>query len=107
MSVTITLPDGATRTYAGSVNGAEIAASIGPGLAKAAIVMRVDGRPMNGVEDASAAYAWLRVTNRFTIDVVREDRRCIQQHGGGRTTENEQPTLHLILPCYSPFIRGT
>jgi threonyl-tRNA synthetase len=43
MSVTITLPDGATKAYPGPVTGAEIAASIGPGLAKAAIVVRVDG----------------------------------------------------------------
>jgi threonyl-tRNA synthetase len=43
MMVTVTLPDGATRSYPGPVTGAEIAASIGPGLAKAAIAMRVDG----------------------------------------------------------------
>jgi threonyl-tRNA synthetase len=41
--VTITLPDGKTRTYPGPVTGAEIAASIGPGLAKAAVLMRIDG----------------------------------------------------------------
>ena len=43
MSVTITLPDGKTRSYPGPVSGAEVAASIGPGLAKAAMVVRVDG----------------------------------------------------------------
>jgi hypothetical protein len=36
--------------------------------------MRVDGRAINGVDDASAAYAWLRVTDRFTVDVVRDGR---------------------------------
>jgi threonyl-tRNA synthetase len=41
--VTITLPDGKTRSYPGPVTGAEIAASIGPGLAKAAVLMRIDG----------------------------------------------------------------
>ena len=41
--VTITLPDGSTRAYDGPVSGAEIAASIGPGLAKAALAVVVDG----------------------------------------------------------------
>ncbi len=41
--VTITLPDGSTRAYDAPVSGAEIAASIGPGLAKAALAVVVDG----------------------------------------------------------------
>ncbi len=42
--VVVTLPDGKEREFAGPVSGAEIAAAIGPGLAKAAIAIRVDGR---------------------------------------------------------------
>jgi len=41
--VAITLPDGSTRNYDTPVTGGEVAASIGPGLAKAAMVVRVDG----------------------------------------------------------------
>jgi threonyl-tRNA synthetase len=41
--ITVTLPDGKTREFPGPVTGAEIAASIGPGLAKAAIALRIDG----------------------------------------------------------------
>lgn len=40
----ITLPDGTVKSYPGPVSGAEIAASIGPGLAKAALGAKVDGR---------------------------------------------------------------
>jgi threonyl-tRNA synthetase len=40
----ITLPDGSQRTYPGAVTVAEVAASIGPGLAKAALAGKVDGR---------------------------------------------------------------
>jgi threonyl-tRNA synthetase len=39
----ITLPDGSQRTYAGPVTVAQVAADIGPGLAKAALGGRVDG----------------------------------------------------------------
>ena len=42
-AVAITLPDGKVRQYPGPVTGAEIAASIGPGLAKAAVAIKLDG----------------------------------------------------------------
>ncbi len=43
MTITITLPDGSTREFPAPVTGTEIAASIGAGLAKAALAMKVDG----------------------------------------------------------------
>ncbi|WP_193172704.1 threonine--tRNA ligase [Nisaea nitritireducens] len=39
----ITLPDGSVRSFNAPVSGAEIAADIGPGLAKAAIAVRING----------------------------------------------------------------
>ncbi|WP_028467126.1 threonine--tRNA ligase [Nisaea denitrificans] len=39
----ITLPDGSVRSFDAAVSGAEIAADIGPGLAKAAIAVRING----------------------------------------------------------------
>jgi len=39
----LTLPDGSVRSFEGPVTGATLAASIGPGLAKAAIAIMVDG----------------------------------------------------------------
>jgi threonyl-tRNA synthetase len=44
-SVDITLPDGKVKSFPGPVTGAEIAQSIGPGLAKAALALKVDGQP--------------------------------------------------------------
>ncbi|MGE4063706.1 MAG: threonine--tRNA ligase [Rhodospirillaceae bacterium] len=41
--VAITLPDGSVRTYPKPITGAELAADIGPGLAKAALAIRIDG----------------------------------------------------------------
>ena len=41
--VAITLPDGSVRKYDGAVTGAAVAADIGPGLAKAALAVKVDG----------------------------------------------------------------
>src|ERR1700733_11982312 len=66
----ITLPDGSVREVAPGTTPADIAAAIGPGLAKAAIAARVDGesrdvmRPFDG--DAKLA----RVTARDEADAL-------------------------------------
>ena len=41
--VAITLPDGNVREFDGPVSGADVSAAIGPGLAKAALAIRVNG----------------------------------------------------------------
>ena len=41
--VAIRLPDGSTKNFPGPVSGAEVAKSIGPGLAKAALAIKIDG----------------------------------------------------------------
>ena len=41
--ITVTLPDGSTRQYPAGTTGEEVAASIGAGLAKAAVAMKIDG----------------------------------------------------------------
>jgi threonyl-tRNA synthetase len=43
--ISITLPDGSARTLPDGATGADLAADIGPGLAKAALVVEVDGEP--------------------------------------------------------------
>jgi threonyl-tRNA synthetase len=40
----VTLPDGSRREFPAPLTGAELAASIGPGLAKAALALKIDGR---------------------------------------------------------------
>jgi threonyl-tRNA synthetase len=42
--VEVTLPDGKALTFASGVTGGEIAAAIGPGLAKAALIIMVNGQ---------------------------------------------------------------
>jgi threonyl-tRNA synthetase len=44
MAITITLPDQSTRNFDAAVTGEEVAASIGKGLAKAALAIRVNGK---------------------------------------------------------------
>ena len=41
--ITLTLPDGSQREVARGTTGADVAASIGPGLAKAALAAKLNG----------------------------------------------------------------
>ncbi len=42
-NVNITLPDGSVRVFEGPISGETLAADIGPGLAKAALALRIEG----------------------------------------------------------------
>jgi len=73
--VTITLPDGKTRSYPGPVTGAEIAASIGAGLAKAAIACKIDGklRDLATVVASDAAIAIVTRDGPEALEIIRHD----------------------------------
>src|SRR3978361_40396 len=66
----ITLPDGSVREVAAGTTPAEIAAAIGPGLAKAAIAARVDGelRDITRPREADASLAL--VTGKDEADAL-------------------------------------
>ena len=71
----IKLPDGSVRSFDSPVSGAEIAADIGPGLAKAAIAIRVDGvlrdlsLPIS--EDCEAALVTRK--DQEALELIRHD----------------------------------
>ena len=73
--VAVTLPDGARREFAGPVSGADLAAAIGPGLAKAAIAIRVDGKPRDlaTVIDRDAAVTIITRDTQDGLEILRHD----------------------------------
>lgn len=75
--VTITLPDGSTRGFDGPVTGAAIAADIGPGLAKAALAIKVDGRVVDLSatigEDAAVEIVTSKSDDETVYDLLRHD----------------------------------
>ena len=71
--VAITLPDGSIRKFDEPVSGFELASNIGPGLAKAAIALRINGK----LEDLST-----RVENDARVEIITE--------------KDEEDTLELI-----------
>jgi len=73
--ITITLPDGSARTHARGVTGAEVAADIGPGLAKAALAVKVDGeiRDLGRPIDADSALAIITIKDEDALELIRHD----------------------------------
>ncbi len=73
--VTITLPDGSERQFDGPVTGAAVAADIGPGLAKAALAVRVNGelRDLSRVIEADSALAIITGKDAEGLELLRHD----------------------------------
>ena len=73
--VTVTLPDGSRRDFADPVTGAELAAAIGPGLAKAAVAVKIDGRPRDlaTLIDHDAAVAIITRDMPEGVEILRHD----------------------------------
>jgi threonyl-tRNA synthetase len=72
-SVNITLPDGSVRTYGAPVTGFQIAESIGPGLLKAAVAMKVDGvqRDLSEPIAQDASVALLTTRDAEGLEIMR------------------------------------
>jgi threonyl-tRNA synthetase len=71
--VQITLPDGSLREFPGPVTVAEVAASIGTGLAKAALAGRVNGQLVDTSHQmtAHAALAIITAKDEAGLEVIR------------------------------------
>ena len=72
--VAITLPDGSVKNFDGSVSGADVAADIGPGLAKAALAVRANGDML----DLATVFGFRTELSRATAR--DEDAREWQRH---------------------------
>ena len=71
----ITLPDGSTRSFDGPVTGLEVAADIGPGLAKAALVVTVDGElwDLSRPIEKDSAVSIVTAKDDAGLEVLRHD----------------------------------
>ena len=73
--VSITLPDGKALQFPGPVTPAEVAAKIGPGLAKAALAAKVDGQlwDLNRPVTADAKLAIVTGKDAVALELLRHD----------------------------------
>ena len=71
----ITLPDGSTRAFDGAVTGTTVAAAIGPGLAKAALAMELDGKLVDLATpvEADASLRFVTRKDPEALELIRHD----------------------------------
>jgi len=71
----ITLPDGSIRQFDSAVTGTDLAASIGPGLARAALAMRVNGAEwdLSRTIDSDASVIFITRRDEDGLEMIRHD----------------------------------
>ena len=109
--VAITLPDKSVRQFSGAVTGAELAQSIGPGLAKAALALRLDGKPVDlatRIEKDSAA-ALITDKDDYALELLRHDCAHVLAEAAKELYPDIQVTIGpAIEDCfYYDFARKT
>ena len=74
-SVSITLPDGSVRQFDRPVTGAELAAEIGPGLAKAALAIKIDGEVIDLAQniDRDSTVEIITRKSEEALELIRHD----------------------------------
>jgi threonyl-tRNA synthetase len=109
--VAITLPDGSVRRYAASVSGAEIARDIGPGLARAALAIRVDGelKDISFVVREDTSVAVLTARDADALELLRHDAAHVMAEAVKELYPETQVTIGPAIEngFYYDFARPT
>lgn len=109
--VALTLPDGSVRRYDGAVTGASLAADIGPGLAKAALAIRVDGdlRDLKREIDRDAKVAILTAKDLDALELLRHDAAHVMAEAVKELYPETQVTIGPAIEngFYYDFSRAT
>ena len=97
--VTITLPDGSQRSFEQPVTVHELAASIGPGLAKAALAGKVDGALVDTSHVIAADAVVEIVTDRHpdALEVLRHSTAHLLAQAVQRLFPGAQVTIGPVI----------
>jgi threonyl-tRNA synthetase len=73
--ISLTLPDGSRRQFERPLSGADLAAAIGPGLAKVALAVKVDGtlKDLSAILDRDAAVEIVTRSHPDALELLRHD----------------------------------
>lgn len=111
MTMTITLPDGSTRAFEQPLTVADIAQSIGPGLAKAALAGKVDGRLVDLGFCVRGSCALEIVTDKHpdALDVIRHSAAHLMAQATQRLFPGTQVTIGPVIEngFFYDFARDT
>ena len=107
----ITLPDGSQRSYDRPVTGADVARDVGPGLAKAALAMRLDGTLVDlaRVIDKDAKVAIVTAKDADALEVLRHDSAHLMAEAVKELYPDTQVTIGPAIEngFYYDFARAT
>ncbi|TFZ08569.1 threonine--tRNA ligase [Ramlibacter humi] len=97
--ISITLPDGSRREYPGPVSVADIAASIGTGLAKAAIAGKVNGKVVDTAftVDQDAPVSIITAKDPEGLDVIRHSTAHLLAYAVKELFPDAQVTIGPVI----------
>ena len=97
--IQITLPDGSKRDYPGPVTVAEVAASIGSGLAKAALAGKVDGKVVDTsfVLDKDSALSIVTAKDADGLEVIRHSTAHLLAYAVKELFPDAQVTIGPVI----------
>ena len=111
--IKITLPDGSEREFNAPITAAMIAADIGPGLEKAALAVKIDGRLLDLSttisESASIEIITLNSDDETVYDLIRHDAAHVMAEAVQELFPNTQITFGPAIEngFYFDFVRET
>ena len=109
--VAITLPDGSLRNFEGPVTGLELAQSIGPGLAKSALAIRIDGvmKDLSTSITADTAVAIVTSKDPEALELLRHDAAHVMAEAVKELYPDTQVTIGPAIEngFYYDFARPT
>ena len=97
--ITLRLPDGSSKSFPGPVTVAEIASSIGPGLARAALAGKVDGKLVDTGYRVERDAAVQIVTERDAegVDIIRHSTAHLLAHAVKELFPDAQVTIGPVI----------
>jgi len=97
--IQITLPDGSIREYAGPVTVAEVAASIGAGLAKAALAGKVDGKVVDTsfTIECNSALSIVTAKDADGLEVIRHSTAHLLAYAVKELFPDAQVTIGPVI----------
>ena len=95
----LTLPDGSQRSFAQPVTVAEVAAAIGPGLAKSALAGRLDGRLVDTSHriEADARLAIVTAKDAEGVEIIRHSTAHLLAHALKELMPEAQVTIGPVI----------
>ncbi|MFI9655200.1 threonine--tRNA ligase [Guyparkeria sp. GHLCS8-2] len=96
---TITLPDGSQRTFDHPVSLAEIASDIGPGLAKAAVAGKIDGKlvDLSRTIDNDADIAIVTAKDQEGVEIIRHSTAHLMAQAVKQLYPEAQVTIGPVI----------